>query len=55
MADSNTIPSAALPFAIFVLIYSLISALASSLVFYMQWRHSSRLSCEWTLFNELLN
>ena len=52
MADSNTMPSAALPFAIFVLVYSLINVLASALVVFMQWRHSNRLSCAWTTFND---
>ncbi|KAF7512792.1 hypothetical protein GJ744_000359 [Endocarpon pusillum] len=44
MAISNTIPAAALPLAIFVLFYSFINALASSLVLCMQWKHSGKLS-----------
>lgn len=47
MAVGDRLPSAALPLAIFVLIYSLVNALASSLVLCMQWRHSSKLSRQW--------
>ena len=47
MADSDMIPSAALPLAIFVLIYSFINVLASSLVSYLQWTHSNRLGSQY--------
>jgi hypothetical protein len=49
MAGTYRFPSAALPLAIFILLYSLVNALASSLVLCMQWRHSTKLSCQWKL------
>lgn len=48
MAVSETIPSEALPFAIVVLVYSFINALASKLVLFMRWKHGDRLSCQYT-------
>ena len=42
---SQSLPSAALPLAIFVLLFSLVNLLLDLLLLFMQWKHSARLSC----------
>ena len=44
MAVSESIPTQALPFAIFDLVFSLFSAISSVLVILIRWNHGDRLS-----------